>query len=270
VKKLLKRSSTLRAARIVPAIVKGFSFAQNLKDSDLSSSGNARKASGLSSANPLRAYFDSVTEGKGVWKWLHYFDIYHRHMQKFVGEEVHVLEVGIYSGGSLDMWKAYFGPKCRMYGVDIEQACKVYEDERTRVFIGDQADRNFWKGFRKEVPLLDVVIEDGGHLPEQQIVTLEETLPYMRPGAVYICEDIHGTHNRFAAYVHGLTTAMNAVALQDASADEGAQSVVRCSNLQRSIGSIHHYPFITVIEKASAPVDRLLSVKHGTVWQPFL
>ena len=44
-----------------------------------------------------------------VWKWKHYCDVYHRHFSKFVGREVHVLEVGIYSGGSLQMWREYFG-----------------------------------------------------------------------------------------------------------------------------------------------------------------
>ena len=27
--------------------------------------------------NPLRAYFDSYKEGNGIFKWYHYFDIYH-------------------------------------------------------------------------------------------------------------------------------------------------------------------------------------------------
>ena len=95
--------------------------------------------------NPLRAYFDAHREGPGLWKWLHYFDIYDRHFAKFRGREVHVLEIGIYSGGSLAMWKDYFGAEGRIYGVDIEEACRAYEDDVTKVFIGDQADRQFWR-----------------------------------------------------------------------------------------------------------------------------
>src|SRR4051794_18336311 len=44
--------------------------------------------------SPLREYFDAIDEGAGVWKWLHYFDIYHRHLQKFVGRKVTIVEVG--------------------------------------------------------------------------------------------------------------------------------------------------------------------------------
>src|SRR4029434_2154870 len=50
--------------------------------------------------SPLRKYFDSHQTGRGIWKWNHYFDIYHNHFKKFVGREVHIVEVGIYSGGS--------------------------------------------------------------------------------------------------------------------------------------------------------------------------
>src|SRR5580704_8369217 len=35
--------------------------------------------------NPLLQYFDSHQSGKGIWKWRHYFEIYHRHFAKFVG-----------------------------------------------------------------------------------------------------------------------------------------------------------------------------------------
>src|SRR5580698_2089804 len=64
--------------------------------------------------NPLMEFFDHHSTGRGLWKWRHYFDIYHRHLQKFFGKEVHVAEVGIYSGGSLEMWKQYFGPRCHV------------------------------------------------------------------------------------------------------------------------------------------------------------
>jgi hypothetical protein len=50
-----------------------------------------------------------------------------------------VLEIGIYSGGSLLMWKEYFGENAKIYGVDIHESGRGFEDERTKVFIGDQA-----------------------------------------------------------------------------------------------------------------------------------
>lgn len=218
------------------------------------------------SKNPLEAYFHSHKEGRGIWKWLHYFDIYHRHLGRFVGQDVNVVEVGIYSGGSLDMWKHYFGPKCRLVGVDIEPACKAYEDERTRIFIGDQADRGFWRGFKRDVPLVDIFIDDGGHYPEQQIATLEEMLPHLRPGGVYLCEDVHGMQNGFSAYVRGMADNLNVQREPRLEQELGFSA----TPFQRAVHSFHFYPYVCVIERHAEPPEALVAPKHGTEWQPFL
>ena len=221
--------------------------------------------------NPLRAYFDAHREGPGLWKWLHYFDIYDRHFAKFRGREVHVLEIGIYSGGSLAMWKDYFGAEGRIYGVDIEEACRAYEDDVTKVFIGDQADREFWKRFKQQVPKLDIVIDDGGHQANQQVTTLEELLPHLRPGGVFLCEDVHGTFNKFASYVNGVIHNLNASDSMtgDPSDDERR---VKCptTEFQSNVHSIHSYPFVTVIERRESPLADFVAPKHGTQWEPFL
>lgn len=216
--------------------------------------------------NPLTEFFNSHTEGKGVWKWMHYFDIYHHHFKKFVGQEVCIVEVGIYSGGSLEMWKSYFGPKCRIYGIDIEEACRVYEDENVKIFIGDQADREFWRKFKSEVPKIDILIDDGGHYPEQQIITLEEMLPHLRPNGVYLCEDVHGISNDYTAYIYGLIDNLNFSPSREL---PDGQLVVIPNGLQRAVHSIHSYPFVTVIERSDGSLNELVAPKHGTQWQPF-
>jgi SAM-dependent methyltransferase len=217
--------------------------------------------------NQMAAYFESYQEGPGIWKWRHYFDIYHRHFNRFVGREVHVLEIGIYSGGSLLMWKEYFGENAKIYGVDIHESCRAFEDERTKVFIGDQADRSFWAKVKKTAPLIDIVIDDGGHVPEQQLVTLEELLPHLRPGGVYFCEDIHYNFNDFAAYVQGLSDSLNEFHRWNVGSPvRDAHSTP--STFQAAINSIHLYPFAAVIEKSDTPVLDLVCPKHGSQWQP--
>ena len=42
------------------------------------------------------------------------------------------------------------------------------------------------------------------------------------------------------------------------------------SAFQSWIRAVHHYPFITVIEKRDQPVKGLIAPRHGTEWQPFL
>jgi hypothetical protein len=221
-------------------------------------------------AGCLTAYFEANRSGRGIWKWSHYFPIYERHFDKFVGKPVSILEIGIYSGGCLRMWRSYLGESCAVFGVDIQPECRAYEEPGTRVFIGDQSDRAFWRRFKQEVPKLDIVIDDGGHLADQQIITLEELLPHLQPGGVYVCEDVHGLHNGFAAYVHALADNLNHSGLQPAQAPEGTGLMSAASSFQDGVRSMSFYPFATVIERADRPTIRFLSPKRGTEWQPFL
>lgn len=216
------------------------------------------------SPNPLEAYFDAHVEGRGIWKWRHYFEVYHRHFSKFIGQEVRILEVGVYSGGSLDMWRSYFGPRCKVYGVDIEEACKAYQDDSIEIHIGDQADPEFWRRFKRESPPVHIIIDDGGHLTHQQVVTFEEMFSHLQPGGVYVCEDVHGEFNPFHSYVHGLSRHLHSYV-----PGRTPFSAVP-SALQRSIRSVHLYPFMVVIEKAETPIGEFVAPKHGTQWQPYL
>jgi hypothetical protein len=215
--------------------------------------------------NPLWKYFCEHEEGPGIWKWTHYFDVYHRHFARFRGQKANMVEVGIYSGGSLGMWKDYFGRNIHIHGVDIEDACKCYEDQQTTVHIGDQEDRSFWADFRTKVDNIQILLDDGGHTPDQQMVTLEEMLPVMPPGSVYICEDIHGVSNRFTAFAAGLVTLLNAQ-----NTEPGPIPVATATPIQQSLCSIHFYPYMLVIEKNAVAPSRLEAPKHGTEWQPFL
>jgi len=116
--------------------------------------------------NDLLNYFEN-NDGRLIDKWMHYFEIYDRHFQQFRGRDIHILEIGVYHGGSLQMWKAYFGEQAKIYGVDIQSACKKFEENNVRIFIGDQADRRFLRSLREEIPRVDIVIDDGGHTMTQ-------------------------------------------------------------------------------------------------------
>jgi hypothetical protein len=175
---------------------------------------------------------------------------------------VHVVEIGIFSGGSLGMWRSYFGKSAHIYGVDIEPACRAYESPGTRIFIGDQSDPNFWREFLREVPEIDIIIDDGLHAASHQIPTLEALLPHLRPGGVYVCEDVHGRFNALLDYVNGFSRHLYSRATGDGSLGP--------NDLRRAFDSIHLYPFMVVIEKRSSQLEKLSAPMHGTEWQPFL
>src|SRR5687767_10929859 len=101
--------------------------------------------------NDLEKYFRQNNK-RLIHKWGHYFDVYDRHFARFRGKEITILEIGVSQGGSLQMWKNYFGDKAKIYGIDINPHCKELEEENIKIFIGSQSDRKFLRKIKKEIP----------------------------------------------------------------------------------------------------------------------
>ena len=137
-----------------------------------------------------------ITRGRLLYKWHHYFDIYHRHFAKFRNKKITVVEVGVFHGGSLQMWKEYFGKNARIIGVDIDPRCKDFKEDQIEIYIGSQEDRKFLRKLRNEVGPIDVMIDDGGHTMKQQITTFEEMFPAVVDSGVYLTEDLHTSYWR--------------------------------------------------------------------------
>lgn len=129
-----------------------------------------------------------------ILKWHHYFDIYHNHFCRFREKNVKLLEIGVYQGGSLQMWKNYLGSNAKIYGVDVNPRCKELEEDQIQIFIGDQTDRGFLRKLREEIGTIDIVIDDGGHTMIQQITTFEELFPFVGEVGVYLVEDLHTSY----------------------------------------------------------------------------
>jgi hypothetical protein len=247
------------AIKLLPMVCAGRDFASRLA---MQSSNMEDSNSHCLSSNVLWDYFRNHNHGRGIWKWEHYFEIYHRHFSKFINQSVDVLEIGVQSGGSLEMWRAYFGAAAHIYGVDIKENCRIFASDSVTIHIGNQADRRFWKTFKSEVHGIDIIIDDGGHTFNQQRVTLEEMLPQLRPGGVYVCEDVHGTSNKFAAFAQGLVTELNSW-----KRIPGAVLSSSVSTFQREIHSIHFYPYMVVIEKNLIAPEKFIAPKQGNDWQ---
>jgi hypothetical protein len=214
--------------------------------------------------NDLEKYFTENT-GRLIHKWRHYFEIYDRHFSRFRGTDVHLVEFGVAQGGSLQMWKHYFGPKARIFGVDINPNCRQVAEDQVEIFIGDQADRKFLQSLAAKIPRMDILLDDGGHTMKQQIHTFEELFPRIDPHGVYLCEDLHtsywrkwgGGHKRrgtFIEYSKNFIDQLNAWH----SLQPGRLGV---NELTRTAHSLHYYDSILVIEKR--PIPEPINVRTG-------
>jgi len=200
----------------------------------------------------LRAYFEGNT-GNSINKWLHYFEIYEFWFQKYKNKSVVILEIGVFQGGSLNMWRDYFGEKAQIIGIDINPECKQFETENTKIFIGSQEDREFLKEIKNQVPKIDILIDDGGHSMRQQIISFEELFDHIKDDGLYLCEDLHTSYwknygggfknpKSFIEYSKNFIDRINAWHSRE-------ESLI-VDEFTRTTNSIHYYDSILVIQKA--------------------
>ncbi|HEX8125160.1 MAG TPA: class I SAM-dependent methyltransferase [Allosphingosinicella sp.] len=133
-------------------------------------------------------------EGRTAHKWIHYLDIYETHFARYRGTDVHMLEIGVQMGGSLELWRKYFGEKAVIYGVDIDPKCADRVSEPNQVRIGSQGDRAFLKSVAAEMGSLDIILDDGSHIASHQRITFDTLFPLLKEGGLFVIEDIHSSY----------------------------------------------------------------------------
>ena len=129
-------------------------------------------------------------------KWSNYFEIYENLFKRFVNKKITLVEVGIGNGGSLFMWRNYFGKKAKIIGIELNPEVKKLEKNGFKIFIGDQSSPDFWKNFYKKVGKIDILIDDGGHTNLQQITTLMESIKHINHNGMIVVEDTHTSFMR--------------------------------------------------------------------------
>lgn len=215
-----------------------------------------------------REIFESH-QGNLIHKWTHYFEIYDRHFSPFRGKEIHLLEIGVSQGGSIQLWKKFFGPGLHYYGIDINPGCKQFEEENVRIFIGSQEDPVFLENVKKQIPDLDIFIDDGGHTMRQQIVSFEHLFDKVKENGIYLCEDNHtsywfnfgGGMKRKGTYIEYVKNLVDVMHLWYA----GSKTRIHNHQLKDRIFAIHIYDSIVVMEKRKVNPPTDVKVGNYTV-----
>lgn len=129
-----------------------------------------------------------------------------------------VLELGVFFGSSLQMWRDFF-PNAVVHGLDtfkgVDGWSNVWGDGRRTTFSNparflrawergehpritlhvrnqsDDASMLSFVGQLKGLELFDLIVDDGSHLNHDQQVNLAQFLPLLAAGGLYIVEDLH-------------------------------------------------------------------------------
>ncbi len=119
-----------------------------------------------------------------------FVEIYEKFFFQWKEEPIRILEIGIYGGGSLELWYKYFS-KASVFGIDIDPK-QGMDNDRVQTFVADQSNRN---QLQKFIDInggdFDIIIDDGGHTMEQQQISLGCLFPYVKSGGYYVIEDLH-------------------------------------------------------------------------------
>lgn len=122
-----------------------------------------------------------------------YQRFYPWYLSAFRDAPVRLLEIGIDQLGSVHLWRRYFPAGVELHGIDRDE--KQFDDPAVQLHTVDQSDRaalrRFAGGTREP---FDVIIDDGSHVPDHQLLTLGVLWEVLRPGGVYIIEDIETSY----------------------------------------------------------------------------
>lgn len=147
----------------------------------------------------------------------HAYDRYYElHLRDFRDKEnVCIMEIGVQSGISMQLWSEYFTRPAAIHGISYGQDTvnvdqkKVVCDwnpaacDKVKIFSGDQSDPKFLKSISDEHKY-DIIIDDASHFPRHQIISLRYLFSVLNPGGLYIIEDLETSYwNEPGASLYG-------------------------------------------------------------------
>ena len=194
----------------------------------------------------------TTTTGSHVHKWHHYLPLYERYFGPWRKPGLRFLEIGVSRGGSLAMWRRYFGPDAVIFGVDIDPTCAAYDGQAGQVRIGSQDDPDFLARVVDEMGGVDVVLDDGSHMMAHVEASLKALFPRLSMGGVYMIEDLHAAYwPEFGGGLRAKANVFNHLRrmvddMHHWYHDEGAQD----APMAGAVAGLHIHDSLVVLDKA--------------------
>jgi methyltransferase family protein len=205
--------------------------------------------------------------GREAHKWDHYLAIYERHLGRFRGRQegpVRLLELGVAHGGSLQLWRKYFGASATIFGIDVDPRCRAVDDADLCVRIGSQADRELLRRVVQEMGGVDIVVDDGSHVASHQRISFQTLFPLLDPHGVYVVEDLQSAYwrgfeggwRRKGSFIEEMKE------LVDDLHAAYSQARARFPGIYKTVESIHFYDSMVVVEKM--PEREVFNTRRGS------
>ena len=123
------------------------------------------------------------------WGKHHYTPIYHDLFKDKKESVKKVIEIGVAEGAGVRMFRDYF-PNAMIYGAELEEE-RLFEEDRIKVvkcnqWLLDDLVR-LVEVTGKDV---DLVVDDGSHVPEDQVASCIALMSMLDKDVTYIIEDV--------------------------------------------------------------------------------
>jgi demethylmacrocin O-methyltransferase len=183
----------------------------------------------------------------------HYLQWYERYAERMRDTATRVLEIGVDLGKSHRMWRDYF-PHATVIGLDSDRQYirDVSLGERIILFEGNQNDPEEMSALGALGPF-DLIVDDGSHIPQHQIFSFQQLFASVKPGGVYIIEDI-GKDTEEAQGGMTWTYLLNlAMAIQGRGwviAEYAWNEWYRLGEFEKLVEFVHIYPWCCVIGRS--------------------
>lgn len=209
-----------------------------------------------------------TTDHRLLVKWAHYYEVYERQLAAFRGRPVRFLEIGIYKGGSIPLWKSFLGAGSGLTFVDIDPECAQLAEPGIAIEIGNQADSAFMAEVARRHGPFDIVIDDGSHVSAHQIASFGALWPHIADGGLYIVEDTHCSY--WPGFGGGYRNEASFIEFSKRLVDRmhswytDQDALFPFDPIARELDSVRFYDSIVMLEKRLKPEPpTLLAIRDG-------
>jgi len=120
-----------------------------------------------------------------------YLETYDPVFASYVDKKISLLELGVFRGGSLLLWRDYF-PLGKIVGIDIKLPPGFVPGKRVEVYQGSQSDTEFLSRISHAAAPegFDIIIDDASHIGELTKTSFWHLFNFhLKPGGLYVIED---------------------------------------------------------------------------------
>jgi len=131
----------------------------------------------------------AVKHGTDKWGKHSYSPYYYDLFKDRKNSVSKVLEIGVAEGAGMRMFRDFF-PNAMIYGAEIDPD-RVISEDRIITYECDQYSNSDLLNLIDHTGTdIDLVVDDGSHIPDHQIYTATSLMSVLDPGVIYIIEDV--------------------------------------------------------------------------------